>query len=77
MVFATQIDVAVRGEAESFFNSNGSRRVLAHSEILDTILDALEPIDFLKVAGLESGDTIPQKHLLVMCVNELLAKVKE
>ena len=75
---ANQIDTSVRAEAETFFSSNGKPKVLAHSEILAAILDALEPVDFWAVAGLEKGkDTIPQKHLLVMCVNELLAKVKE
>jgi len=77
MELATQIDVAVRDEAESFFNGNGKPKILAHSEILGAILDALEPVDFWAVAGLKPGDAIPQKHLLVMCVNELLAKVKE
>ncbi len=77
MELGTKLDIAFRTEVETFFHGNGKRRVLAHSEILDTILDALEPVDFWAIAGLEKGDAIPQKHLLVMCVNELLAKVKE
>lgn len=83
MELGTQIDATVRNEAETFFSGNSNPKILAHSEILDAILDALEPVDFWAVAGLrkpdkdQKGDAIPQKHLLVMCVNELLAKVKE
>ncbi len=56
---------------------NGKVKVLAHSEILSAILETLDEVDFHTVAGLMPGDILPQKHLLVMCVNELLRKVKE
>lgn len=68
---------AVKAEAESFFKQNGKVKVLAHSEILTAILDTLEEIDFKAVAGLDDEEKLPQKHLLVLCVNELLSKVKE
>jgi putative DNA primase/helicase len=45
---------------------------LPHSEILNSILETLEPINFPQAA-----EGLAQKHLLVMCVDELLAKVKE
>jgi putative DNA primase/helicase len=68
---------SIRSEFETFSKPNGKAKVLAHSEILKAILETLDEIDFHAVAGLEPGDTLPQKHLLVMCVNELLYKVKE
>jgi putative DNA primase/helicase len=69
---------AIRRESQTILaEPNGNRKVLAHSEILTAILETLDKVDFHAVAGLEPGDTLPQKHLLVMCVNELLAKVKE
>jgi putative DNA primase/helicase len=72
------IDVdAIRADFETLSKPNGKVKVLAHSEILSAILETLDEIDFHAVAGLEPGDTLPQKHLLVMCVNELLYKVKE
>lgn len=83
MELGSGIGGAVLAEAENFFNGSGKQKVLAHSEILDAILNSLEPLDFWEVAGLrkpsekDKGDTIPQKHLLVMVVNEILAKVKD
>ncbi len=75
---AVKIDAdAIRAEAESFFKPNGNVKVLAHSEILNTILETLDAIDFKAAANLDAEEKLPQKHLLVLCVNELLAKVKE
>jgi putative DNA primase/helicase len=73
------IDAAdIRGEFENLIaKPSGKVKVLAHSEILAAILETLDEVDFHAVAGLEPGDILPQKHLLVLCVNELLAKVKE
>jgi putative DNA primase/helicase len=70
-------DAAIRAEADNFFKPTGKVKVLAHSEILSAILETLDAIDFHAVAGLKPGDILPQKHLLVLCVNELLKKVKE
>ncbi len=73
-----QIDAdAIRAEAETLLSSNGKVRVLAHSEILNEILDTLDKINFKEAAELEAEDKLPQKHLLVLCINELLSKVKE
>jgi putative DNA primase/helicase len=52
-------------------------KVLAHDEILNAILETLDEINFKTVADLKAEDNLPQKHLLVLCINELLAKVKE
>ena len=68
---------AIRAEFETFSKPSGKDGILAHSEILSAILNTLDEIDFHAIAGLEPGDTLPQKHLLVLCVNELLCKVKE
>jgi putative DNA primase/helicase len=51
--------------------------ILDHSEILSSILESLAPVNFREKAELAAGDQLAQKHLLVMCVEELLAKVKE
>lgn len=67
----------IRAEAETLTKAKGAVKVLAHSEILTAILDTLEEIDFKAVAGLDDEEKLPQKHLLVLCVNELLCKVKE
>jgi putative DNA primase/helicase len=68
---------AILAEAKTIFNGNGKAKVLAHSEILEAILETLAAIDFKEAANLDAEEKLPQKHLLVLCVNELLNKVKE
>jgi putative DNA primase/helicase len=68
---------AILAEFETLSKPNGKVKVLAHSEILSAILETLDAIDFKTVANLEAEEKLPQKHLLVLCVNELLSKVKE
>jgi putative DNA primase/helicase len=68
---------SIRAEPENLFKPNEAERVLAHSEILTAILDTLDAINFKEKADLEAEEKLPQKHLLVLCVNELLSKVKE
>jgi putative DNA primase/helicase len=68
---------SIQNEAETFFKPNGKVKVLAHSEILSAILETLDAIDFNAAANLDDEEKLPQKHLLVLCVNELLSKVKE
>lgn len=46
-----------------------------HSKVLDEILDSLEAVNFRERAGLESNENLPQKHLVVMIIDELLAKI--
>jgi putative DNA primase/helicase len=65
----------IRAEFENF-SKPAKVKVLAHEEILNAILETIEPIDFREIAELDDGEKLPQKHLLVMCVNELLIKVK-
>lgn len=64
-------------EAEEFFNRNGKATILNHSEILGKILESIEPVDFRAAAKLTESEKLSQKHLLVMCINELLGKVKK
>ena len=68
---------AIRAEFETLSKPNGKVKVLAHSEILTAILETLDAIDFKAAANLDDEEKLPQKHLLVLCVNELLSKVKE
>jgi hypothetical protein len=70
---AVKIDVdAIRAEFETLSKPNGKVKVLAHSEILAAILETLDAIDFKAAANLDDEEILPQKHLLVLCVNELL-----
>ncbi len=63
-------DDAIRTEADNLFKPTGKAKVLTHSEILSAILETLDKIDdFHAIAGLKSGDALPQKHLVVICVN--------
>ncbi|MBA3335403.1 MAG: hypothetical protein H0T08_07320, partial [Acidobacteria bacterium] len=64
---------AIQTEFEIFSKPSSNTKVLAHAEILNAILETLEPIEFKTADKLD----VPQKHLLVMCVNELLSKVKK
>jgi putative DNA primase/helicase len=68
---------AILAEFETLSKPSGNVKVLAHSEILNAILETLDAINFKAVAGLDDEEKLPQKHLLVLCVNELLSKVKE
>ncbi len=71
-------DDAIRAEFETFSKPIGKGKILTHAEILNAILGNIEKIiDFHAVAGLEPGDALPQKHLIVICVNELLRQAKE
>jgi putative DNA primase/helicase len=67
---------AIHAEFESF-SKPAETQILAHEEILKAILETIEPINFRTIAGLDDGEHLPQKHLLVMCIDELLSKVKE
>jgi putative DNA primase/helicase len=44
---------------------------------LSAILDTIDSVNFYKLAELEPDDRLPQKHLIVMIINQLLIKVKE
>lgn len=64
---------ALTDEAETIFLP---KKRIAHDDVLLEILDALEIIDFREKANLKQGDKLSQKHLHVMCIDELLGKVK-
>ncbi len=63
----------IADESESIFRP---KKKIAHDDVLQEILDALEIIDFRAKAKLTESDKLTQKHLHVMCVDELLGKVK-
>jgi putative DNA primase/helicase len=65
---------SILAEIESF-SKPAEVKVLAHEEILNAILETIEPIDFWAVAAV--GDKLLQKRVLVACIEELLRKVKE
>ena len=68
------IDDDIRAEADSFFSSNGK---IEHAEVLREILDVITPVDFRARADLtDPKQNLPQKHQLVICIDELLAVVK-
>ncbi len=50
--------------------------VSSHSKIFRQILDALQPVNFRDKAGLSANQKLSQKHLLVICIDELLEAVK-
>jgi putative DNA primase/helicase len=74
-----QVKIDADGYEEEFknFSKSAEKKILAHEEILKAILETIEPINFRTIAGLDDGEHLPQKHLLVMCIDELLSKVKE
>ncbi len=55
---------AILAEFETLSKPNGNVKVLAHSEILNAILETLDAIDFKEAANLEAEEKLPQKHLL-------------
>ncbi|HEX8396398.1 MAG TPA: phage/plasmid primase, P4 family [Pyrinomonadaceae bacterium] len=56
---------------------------IRHKDVLQEILNELEslnkssPIDFRALAGVEGDEKLPQKHLIVLCVQELLRIIRE
>ena len=48
--------------------------VVPHNAVLDVLLNQVQPLDFRKVVGLDSGtEKLKQKHFLVTVVEEVLA----
>ncbi len=66
---------AIESDQESF-NKSAEVKILAHEEILKAILETIETVDFRAIAG-SGNDYPPQKHQLVICINELLKKAEE
>jgi putative DNA primase/helicase len=50
--------------------------VFAHSKIFNQIIQEIAPVNFREKAGLTSNQILPQKHLIVICIDELLRAVK-
>ncbi len=71
------IDVAAFLDEFDALSKPTDTKVLAHEEILDAILETIEPIYFREIAKIPDDKKLPLKHLLVLCIDELLARVKE
>jgi putative DNA primase/helicase len=71
------IDVAALLEEFDELSKPTKVKVLAHDEILSAILETIEPIHFRAIAKLADDEKLLQRHILVMCIDELLVKVKE
>lgn len=65
---------AVAAEANSFF---GQSETIKHAEVLQEILDNLEPINFAALAGIEQGKEPNQVHQRVLTVREVLRMARE
>lgn len=78
-----QIDFSdFKADIEQFFNGTGVAfpRKIEHKDVLLDILNELEelkPVDFRALAGVEENEKLPQKHLVVLCVQELLKIIRE
>src|SRR5687768_11405569 len=69
-----EIDLdAISNEAHTIFQP---KTRIEHDDVMREILDSLEIIDFREKAGLKESDKLTQKHLVVMCIDELLRVVK-
>lgn len=62
-------------EFQQFFSPPPAKT--EHSKVLDEILDSLVAVDFRERAELGPNENLPQKHLVVMIIDELLAKILE
>lgn len=72
----------IKAEVDRFLNGNGTKNTrngshVKHKDVLREILDALKPVDFRALADVEGEDKLPQKHLIVLCISELLKIVKQ
>ncbi|MBX3291050.1 MAG: DNA primase [Acidobacteria bacterium] len=63
----------IQAEVEGFV-SGGSRE---HAHVLTDILEALQPFDFRKAAGLEGQDRVAEKTLRVLSIREITRVAKE
>lgn len=73
-VMATTMDMTitaetVQAEAGRMF---GHKTAPKHEEILDQIIEHLQPIDFYEEANLEAGEKLTAKHQIVITVRQVL-----
>jgi putative DNA primase/helicase len=66
----------VKASANSVLNGSPSERKIQHKEVFGEILDALEPVNFRKLAKIKNGDKVPQKHIVVLTVRKILEIAK-
>lgn len=62
----------IQAEADTILTHDHHGQNLTHAEVLDVILDNLEPIDFRAEAELDEGDRLSQRVLDVLIVRRVL-----
>lgn len=65
---------SISSEAESIFNVAAK---IEHTNVLQEILDNLDPVDFVEMAKLKQDDKLSQKHLIVYSIREILRVAHE
>lgn len=82
----SKIDESERSAArESTLNEREQNKVVRlpvrekvfRDVVLNNILEKLKPVDFRAIANLGSNENLAQKHLIVLCIEELLRVVRE
>ncbi len=59
------------------FESISAVKVKAHETILDEFLAEIESIDFREILGIDKQSNIPQKHFVVLVIDEILRLIKQ
>jgi putative DNA primase/helicase len=67
----------IQNEANELLAGEFQRPDLPYAEVLDEILNELEPIDFRQAAGLSEKERVTRKVWIVVVVQEVLGKAKE
>ena len=71
----------IAAEAKRLLNGNGSKRSiqpLEHKDVLNEILDALDPnTDFHELAGIDPNENVNQKQLIVCTVEQVLETARK
>ena len=84
MITETLAEKGIKGisidKASKYVAEKGAGKITAsgidHGQVLKAILNGLKKCNFTKLAGLAEDETLKQKHLLVLCVEQLLNAVK-
>lgn len=58
-------------------NSNASIAIVPDRDVLQSILDTLQPVNFREIAGLPEGGNLNQRQLIVLCVNTVIDTARD
>jgi putative DNA primase/helicase len=75
-----QIDLpAIKTHINKFLDcvSSPAASKIEHKDVLREILNELEPVDFRALSEVKESESLPQKHLVVLCVQELLKTIRQ